>query len=101
MRRVGRRRNPSAAGVPEECGRIHVSHLPQIRQAFAKMDFDFLTERGSGALARRIGRERRKVALRYLSVLQEDFQNLMRVARVIAQLSPEIAAARELERLRL
>ncbi len=45
--------------------------------------------------------ERRRVALAYLSALRGDFDTLLEMARVIAVLSPEVAAAQEFERLRL
>jgi len=50
---------------------------------------------------RRVRRERRRVALAYLSGLHENFQSLLRMARVIAVLSPELDAVHEFERLRL
>jgi hypothetical protein len=85
----------------EEDGRRHVTYLPQIRQALAKVDFRFLRERASGQVYRRVRRERRNVALAYMEALRGDFQNLLRMARVIAVLSPEVAAVQEFERLRL
>ena len=102
MRKPARRRTTLAdAGVLEECGRGHVAHLPQIRQAFAKADSKFLSERAPGALLRRVRQERRRVALAYLSAVRDDFQNLLRMANIIAVLSPELAALQEFERLRL
>jgi len=50
---------------------------------------------------RRVRRERRHVAVAYLAALREDFQSLLRMARVIAVLSPELDAIREFERLHL
>jgi hypothetical protein len=85
----------------EETGRRHVSFLPQIRQALAKTDDEFLSGRSMRALQRRVRRERRAVALAYLSSLRGDFQRLLRMARIIAVLSPEVAALQELERIRL
>jgi hypothetical protein len=41
------------------------------------------------------------VALAYLAELRRDFQRLLEMARVIAVLSPEVAAVEEFERLRL
>jgi len=46
-------------------------------------------------------RERRNVALAYLSALRGDFDSLLRTARVIAVLSPQVAAVHEFERFRL
>ena len=44
-------------------------------------------------------RERRQVALAYLSALRAELDQLLRTAKVIAALSPEVAAGQELERL--
>jgi hypothetical protein len=92
---------PEAAPILlEETGRRHVISLPQIRQALARTDDDFLSERGMDALRQRVRRERRQVVLAYLSALRGDFQSLLRMARVLALLSPEVAALEELERIR-
>ena len=101
-RKLGsRRRALPDAGVLEDCGRDNVSHLPQIRQAFAETDAIFLSQKAKGVLARRVRKERRRVGLTYLAALQGDFQSLLRMAKIIAQLSPEVAAVHEFERLRL
>src|SRR6266704_3212419 len=50
---------------------------------------------------RRIRRERVGIALAYLAALRGDFESLVRMARVIALLSPEVVATREFERLGL
>jgi len=79
----------------------HTNYLPQIRQALAAADYDFLSKRASRGTQRRVRRERLNVALAYLGALRGDFESLLRMARVIAVLSPEVAAAHEFERLRL
>jgi hypothetical protein len=79
----------------------HVVHLAQIQQALQENDLSFLALRGSHRLSRQVRRERRRVVLRYLSALRMDFERLLRLARVIAVLSPEVAPAQEWERLRL
>jgi hypothetical protein len=79
--------------------RRHATYLSQIHCALAPADFEFLASRGSVKLARRVRKQRRRIALQYLSSVQEDFQNLLRLARVIAVLSPEVGAAQEFERL--
>ncbi len=83
----------------EQVGRRHPTYLPLIRQALSPSDFAFLTSHGSPGLARRARRERRRIALSYLAELRDDFQRLLRLARVVAALSPEVGAAEELERL--
>lgn len=92
---------PSLAGLLEACERKHATYFPQIRQAFTKTDDDFLRQRASRELARRVHRERHRVALAYLKSLRTDFHNLLLMARMIAGLSPTVAAVHEWERLRL
>jgi hypothetical protein len=82
-------------------GRSHATYLPQIQRALAPADFEFLASRTSRRLARHVGKERRRIALAYLSGVQEDFQRLLKLARIIAVLSPEVGAAQEFERLHL
>ncbi len=95
------RRPQTEADSLEECGQRHITYLPQVRQAFAKSDYEFLSKNVPPDVLRRVRRERRGVAVAYLTALREDFQNLLRMARVIAVLSPELDAIREFERLRL
>jgi hypothetical protein len=88
-------------GIFEESGRRHVTYFPQILRSMSREDREFLASRGGRPLDRRVQRERRRIALRYLSLLREDFRKLLRLARVIAVLSPEVAAGQEFERFRL
>ena len=85
----------------EERDQRHTSYLPQIRQALAAADYDFLSKKASRRTQRRVRRERLNVTMAYLSALRGDFENLLRMARAIAVLSPEVAGAHEFERLRL
>ena len=87
--------------VLEEGGRGHVAHLPQIRQALAETDNLYVSQKASAPVARRVRQERRRVALVYLAAVRDDFQNLLRTARIIARLSPEVVALHEFERIRL
>lgn len=82
----------------EESGRRHATYFALIRQATSPDDMEFLLKRGSRALANRVRRERRRVALLYVSQLREDFQRLLRLARAIAALSPAVGARQELQR---
>jgi len=101
------RKPPQSAGVfrgvrlPEECGSRHTAYLPQIQQALAKEDYEYISQKGSRELMRRFRKERRRTALAYLAGLREDFENLLEVARMIAVLSPEVTALEEFEKLRL
>ena len=84
-----------------ELGHRHVTFFAQIRQALASEDHAFLAKRGSQHLARRVSKERRKIVLEYLSYLRNEFARLWKLARVVAAMSPEIAAAQEIARFRL
>jgi len=102
VRITGRPLPPAAdGGADNEYGRRHMTYLPQVRQAFADADFDFLSKNASREVLRRVRRERRGVALAYLAALRQDFQNLLQMARAIAMLSPELTAIQEFERIRL
>ena len=102
LRGSGQSKNPpTVSNTLEETSPVHINFLPQIRQTLQREDDQFLARMGAGGLRRRVSRERRRVALTYLSALRQDFEGLMRISRVIAALSPEIGVAQEFERLRL
>ena len=94
-----RRRVERRERAPGTEGRRHATYLPLIRQALSANDIAFVASRGSVALARKIRKDRRRVVLAYLAALHEDFTRLLRFARVVATLSPEVATAQEAERL--
>jgi len=79
----------------------HISHLPQIKQALLSSDFMYLTDQGYPALARRIRKERRLIALSYLACLRIEFEKLLQLARMVAVMSPNVAVAQEIQGLRL
>ncbi len=85
----------------EESGRHHVAYLPQIRQSLSSVDLAFLSSTGSVELARRVRKERRRIASSYLPAIREDFEKMLCLARVVAALSPDIVAIQEWERLSL
>lgn len=85
----------------ETPGRQHLTYFPQMYQAIGGADFQFLRSRGSERLVRRVRKERRAIALRYLACLRAEFMKLWRLARVVAAMSPQVAAMGELERFRL
>jgi len=84
-----------------ETNRSHATYLPQIQQALQQNDLEFLELRGAPTLVNRVRKERSHIALLYLDALRSDFQKLLNMARVIAVLSPRVAAIQEFERLRL
>ena len=99
-----RRDNQTGAasiGSVEEPARQHTTYFGVIRQAMSQEDFEFLAARAPVRLVRRTHKERQRIAMLYLADLRADFQRLLRLARVIAVLSPEVAASHEFERLRL
>jgi len=85
----------------QETGKRHVDFLPQIRQALAENDSLYVFQNAPAFVARRVRRERRRIALAYLSAVREDFHNLLRMASLVARLSPEVVALHEFERIRL
>jgi hypothetical protein len=52
-------------------------------------------------MARRLRKERKKIALMYLGALREDFEKMVRFSRVIAGMSPEVVTLQEWERFLL
>jgi hypothetical protein len=101
LRSPGRRGSKVEPTSLEQPRPRHATYLPLIRQALSPTDLEFLAARGSPSLARRVRKERRRVALVYLDELRGDFKRLLRLAQVIASLSPEVGATQEWERLRL
>lgn len=79
----------------------HVPNLSQIRQALDQTDFEYVTVKVNRKAARKVHNERRRIALKYLAGLREDFEQLMDAAQVVASLSPEVEAKEEWKRLRL
>jgi len=79
----------------------HLCNMGPIRRSQDPSDFDYAVERGGKELGKRLRRERRNVALLYLESLRSDFDQLLRIARVVALLSPEVSSSYEYERLRL
>jgi hypothetical protein len=91
----------SSIATIDEPVRQHATYFGVIRQAMSEEDFDFLTARGPLPLVRRAHKERQRIAMLYLGELRADFRRLLRLAAVIAKLSPEVAASHEFARLRV
>jgi len=94
-------RPDAAVGLTEFSDRTHVTFFPQIKQALAVQDSVYLASLGMNALANRVRKERRKIALAYLDCLRNDFQRLWRLGRVISSMSPQVGTAQEFRRLQL
>ena len=88
-------------GLMEVSDRTHVVFFPQIRQALTVQDSTYLASRGMHTLARRVRKERRKIAVAYLECLRNDFKTLWRLGRVISSMSPQVGMAQELRRFQL
>lgn len=95
----GRTVTGSPPTIPEDLQLSHVEHLPQIRRALAPADYEFASKKIPRDALRRMQRERRHVTLTYLSALRAELDKLLRTARVIAALSPEVAAGQEWQRI--
>jgi hypothetical protein len=91
----------SLQAVASRRGRDHATYLTTICQAMSSEDFQFLEARAAARALRRAHRERQRIAFLYLAELRGEFYSLLRLARVIAALSPQIRAAQELERVGL
>ncbi len=79
----------------------HYARLPQILQALRHEDTDFLYARGHDELGTRLRRERKRIALRYLDHLQNEYQLLLEASRILAKVAPEVSPMDEFDRFRL
>lgn len=94
------KRRPDALAVLDSAPQ-HLCNMGPIRRSQDAADLRYVADRGGSGLAGRLRHERRDVALLYLNSLRTDFDQLLRIARVVALLSPEISSTHEYERLRL
>src|ERR1700678_945736 len=67
---------------------LHAQHFPQLRQALATLDADYVRRKMSGEIERHLHQERRRVVETFLSGLAEDFGRLERLLRVVREMSP-------------
>jgi hypothetical protein len=79
----------------------HLSNLSQIRQAMDAADLEYARSAGGPAVLSRLRRERRRVVFLFLAAVRRDFEQSLRLARIVAVLSPEVSGSQEYERLRL
>jgi hypothetical protein len=78
----------------------HYARLPQILQSLRPEDTDFLYASGHDDLAGRLRRERKRIALRYLNYLEDEYQLLLEASRILAKIAPEVSPMDEFERFR-
>jgi hypothetical protein len=99
--RPPRRRLMSTSEVLEALSEErHYARLPQILQALREEDTEFLCAGGYGELAGRLRAERKRIALRYLDYLEDEYQLLLEASRILATLAPALVPMRELERFK-
>jgi hypothetical protein len=79
----------------------HSSRMSHILQALQPEDTEFLRQTGQVALMRTLRQQRRRIALNYLDQLQEEFETLLEISRVLALMSPEVVGVEEMERWKL
>jgi hypothetical protein len=79
----------------------HSSRMSHILQALQPEDTEFLRQSGQVALMRTLRQQRRRIALNYLDQLQEEFETLLEISRVLALMSPEVVGVEEMERWKL
>jgi hypothetical protein len=97
----GGRQSRDASARIEDVVESHVQYIPQIQQALADEDRQYLLTNGGAHLLKTVERDRRKVTGEFLDALQSEFHRLLRMASIVAALSPEIEPLQEFERLRL
>jgi hypothetical protein len=97
----GGRASRDASGRLEGGGESHVQYMPQIQQALSDEDRQYLMAKGGARLLKAVERDRRKATGEFLDALQGEFHRLLRMASIVAALSPEVEPLQEFERLRL
>lgn len=81
----------------EQLELVHCRHFPQISLLLGLDDQAFVQQRAPASLARMWRQERRRILLKYLGGLAEDFARLEHLARLLTSLSPELSRTREWE----
>jgi hypothetical protein len=66
----------------------HARHFPQLRQALATLDADYVRQKASGEIERHVHADRQHVVEGFLSGLGEDFGRLERMSRMVQEMSP-------------
>ena len=72
----------------EDLVALHAQHFPQLRQALATLDADYVRRRAAGEIERHLHEERRRIVESFLSGLAEDFGRLERLLSVVREMSP-------------
>jgi hypothetical protein len=83
----------------EELLPLHSPHFPQLRQALASADTQYVRRKTSKEVARQWREERQRILQAFLDGLVEDFVRLDQFARLVASHSPHFSRREELERV--
>ena len=78
----------------------HYARMPQILQSLREDDTEFMRSRGQSELLGHVRAERRRIAVRYLTYLLDEYRMLVECSRAMAKLAPELSAKREYEHLK-
>jgi len=79
----------------------HYARLPQILQSLREDDTEFLLAGGRRDLFHRLRAERKRIALRYLGYLEQEYMLLLDASRVLAMIAPEVTPLREFQRFKM
>jgi hypothetical protein len=82
----------------EELLPLHSPHFPQLRQALASADTQYVRRKTSKEVARQWREERQRILQAFLDGLVEDFVRLDQFARLVASHSPHFSRREEFER---
>ena len=85
----------------EELIPLHSPHFPQLRQALASADSQYIRRKTSKEAERLWREERRRILQAFLDGLVEDFVRLDQFARLVASHSPHFSRREELDRASL
>jgi hypothetical protein len=94
-------RRSSLENAAEQALATHYRFFPQVCQALSLADAQYLRRRLPPRVAKKVLRDRRALARKFLAGLHEDYSNLERLARTVAALSPVVSREQETERLLL
>jgi hypothetical protein len=73
----------------------HYARMPQILQSLREDDTECIRARGQFDLLAQVQAERKRIAVRYLRYLLDEYRMLVECSRVIAKLAPELSAKGE------
>jgi hypothetical protein len=70
-------------------------------QSLREDDSGFLSRSGHEDLARQLYRDRKRIALSYLTYLEQEYQLLLELSRLLVKIAPEVSLLDEFQRFRL